>query len=626
MSTAQDFIRYSLESPEAFWQEQADLIHWETPFTQVRDLSSPPFSRYYVGGRTNLCYNAVDRHAEERPDASALILVSGETGDEQVFTFSELQAHVEAVAALLSKQGVRRGETVLLYLPMIPEAVFAMLACARIGAIHCVVFGGFASGALADRIDDIKPKLILSADAGLRSGRVIDYRSLLNEALDTAKATVERVLIVNRGFLEDLQMQAPRDQDYAATLKATPQKHHPIEWLPSEAPSYVLHTSGTTGKPKGVQRDTGGHAVALCASMKYVYDGRPGETFWATSDIGWVVGHSYIVYGPLLRGMATLLYEGSPIHPDPGIWWRTIERHQPAVVFSSPTAMRLFQTQDPDHINQYDLSSIRRFFLAGEPLDEATARWTAEHVNPTIYDHCWQTETGWPMIAPLPGIEEHPLKWGSPSFNAYGYDLRIIDEETGEDRPDGEKGMLACRWPLPPGSMTTIWGDDERFKATYFRTYETGMHYLTFDYAIRDADGYFFLLGRSDDVINVAGHRLGTREIEEAICAHSDIAEAAVVGASDPVKGQTPVAFVVPTRPVKEDSALVSELRTVVESELGAFARPSRLIIVDGLPKTRSGKVLRRALLSLVEGKDPGHLPTIDDPEVIAKIRTLMSE
>ncbi|MEM6682468.1 MAG: propionate--CoA ligase [Pseudomonadota bacterium] len=613
------FTAQSLQDPDAFWASQAELIHWDEPFSQVFDGSEPPFSRWYVGGKTNLSYNAVDRHAATRPDAPALIYVSTETGQRKTYSFSELRHEVERTAALLTSLGVGVGDRVLIYLPMIAEAAFAMLACTRIGAIHSVVFGGFASRALADRIEDLEPSVLIAADAGMRGGKVINYQTLLKGALEVSSHQPEHVVMVDRGLAQDDKPDGAID--YAAAIAALENPSAPIVWLDAAAPSYVLYTSGTTGKPKGVQRDTGGYAVALAASMRYVYDGKPGETMFATSDIGWVVGHSYIVYGPLLAGMATLFYEGTPVHPDPGVWWSLVEEYKPSVMFSAPTAMRLLATHDQSFIDKYDISSLRRVFLAGEPLDEPTARWTTEALGRPVYDHFWQTETGWPIISAMPGVAEHALKWGSPSFAVYGYDITLIDAHTNAPADVGDKGLLTIKWPLPPGTMTTLWRDDERFKSTYFAQFGDDLYYQTFDFAVQDEAGYITLLGRSDDVINVAGHRLGTREIESAICSHDAIAEAAVVGVADDVKGQTPVAFAVPSNASAALDGLEKSVKIRVDQELGAIARPSRVILVPSLPKTRSGKILRRALQALCEGRDPGDLPTIEDASVIETVR-----
>ncbi len=618
--------RRSIEEPEAFWAEQAARIDWHVPFERVLDDSRPPFSRWFVGGELNLCHNAVDRHLAERGEQTALIYVSTETEERKTFTYRELHAEVQRMAAVLQSLGVGRGDRVLIYMPMIPEAVLAMLATVRVGAIHSVVFGGFAAHSLATRIDDARPKLLISADAGMRGGRPVPYKHLVDEALGLAEHPPEKVLLVDRGLDPDMPRVAGRDVDYrklrAEHLHATV----PCAFVESIHPSYILYTSGTTGLPKGVQRDTGGYAVALASSMRLIYDANPGETFFATSDIGWVVGHSYIVYGPLIHGMATVVYEGTPLRPDPGIWWRIVEEQRVSVMFSAPTAVRVLKKQDPEHMRRHDLSSLRHLFLAGEPLDEPTARWIGEALGKPVYDHYWQTETGWPLLTALPGVEKHPTKLGSPSFPAYGYDVRVLHESSGEEVAAGEKGVVCVRPPLPPGCLSTVWGQDQRFVQTYFSMFPGQLVYTTFDWGIRDADGYFFILGRTDDVINVAGHRLGTREIEEAVSAHPGVAECAVVGVEDPLKGQMPVCFAVARDPetvasVEDRVRLAREVLATVDTQLGAIARPREVHFVSQLPKTRSGKVLRRSIQALAEGRDPGDLTTLDDPAGIEQIR-----
>jgi propionyl-CoA synthetase len=630
MDAYREFHRRSIEERDAFWSEQAELIDWHKPFERVLDYSRPPFAGWFVGGFTNLCHNAVDRHLASRGSQKALVYLSTETGQEKTYTFSELHAEVNRCAALIAAQGVAKGDRVLIYMPMIPEAVFAMLACARLGAIHSVVFGGFAAVSLASRIDDAKPKLMITADAGMRGGRAIVYKPLVDEALRVAKHPPGKVVIVNRGIDKDLQLVAGRDLDYAALYEKYRDAKVPVTWLESSDPSYILYTSGTTGKPKGVQRDTGGHAVALASSMQHIYCGNPGETMFTTSDIGWVVGHSYIVYGPLIRGMTTILYEGLPIRPDAGIWWKIVSDNKVSVMFSSPTAVRVLKKQDPAFLKKYDISSLRHLFLAGEPLDEPTHRWIAEALEKPVIDHYWQTETGWPILTAVPGIEKTPIKYGSPSFPAFGYDLKLLRETDAEEVAANEKGVVAIIPPLPPGCMSTVWGDDQRFVETYFKDFRDKLVYSTFDWGIRDADGYHFILGRTDDVINVAGHRLGTREIEEAVQAHPNIAEVAVVGVADQVKGQMPVAFAV----VKDASKLASEsgraaeekaVMATVDKLLGAIGRPSRVHFVTLLPKTRSGKLLRRSIQALAEGRDPGDLTTIEDPGALEQIRSALS-
>ena len=626
----EDFHRRSLQDREAFWTEQAALIDWHTPFTQVCDDSNPPFSRWFVGGTTNLCHNAVDRHAATHPDRRALIWVSTEVDKEAVYTFAQLQTEVEQMAAVLQSLGVKQGDRVLVYMPMIPEAAFAMLACARIGALHSVVFGGFASVSLASRIDDAQPTVIVSADAGSRGGKVVPYKGLLDEAISLAAHKPERVLMVDRG-LSPMPMMSGRDVDYGTARQQHLGARVPCVWVDSTHPSYTLYTSGTTGKPKGVQRDTGGYAVALAASMKHIFLGQPGETYFSTSDIGWVVGHSYIVYGPLIAGMATILYEGLPTRPDAAIWWQLVEKYQVTSMFSAPTAVRVLKKQDPAALSRHDLSSLRALFLAGEPLDEPTARWIADALGKPIIDNYWQTETGWPVLTICNGVEPAPSKFGSPGKAVYGYDVKLVDEHTGEElKGFNQKGVVVIEGPLPPGCMQTVWRDDDRFVKTYWSSIPGRQLYSTFDWGIRDEDGYFFILGRTDDVINVAGHRLGTREIEESISSHPNVAEVAVVGVADSLKGQVAMAFAVLKDASRVDTdvqamKLDGDIMKVVDSQLGAVARPARVRFVTVLPKTRSGKLLRRAIQAVCEHRDPGDLTTIEDPTALQQIRDLVA-
>jgi propionyl-CoA synthetase len=630
MANYPEFHRRSIDDRDDFWREQAALIEWETPFGQVCDYSRPPFAKWFVGGRTNLCHNAVDRHAAQRPDAPALIWVSTEVDQEVVYSFAQLQAEVQRMAAILLDLGVKQGDRVLVYMPMTAEAAFTMLACTRIGAVHSVVFGGFASHSLATRIDDAEPTVIVSSDAGSRGGKVVPYKPLLDEAITLARHKPKAVLMVDRGLAPFTRV-AGRDADYA-TLRA---KHIdaqvPCVWLESSEPSYTLYTSGTTGKPKGVQRDTGGYCVALAASMKHIYMGNPGETYFSTSDIGWVVGHSYIIYGPLIAGMATIMYEGLPTRPDAGVWWSLVEKYRVSVMFSAPTAARVLKKQDPAFLTKYDLSSLKALFLAGEPLDEPTATWISQAIGKPIIDNYWQTETGWPIMAICNGIEAAPTKFGSPGKAVYGFDVRLIDETTAEEITEpGKKGVIAVEGPLPPGCLQTIWRDDDRYVKTYWQSIHKRVMYSTFDWGVKDADGYFYILGRTDDVINVAGHRLGTREIEESISSHANVAEVAVVGVADNLKGQVAMAFAVlkdPSRAASPEDALKleGEIMKLVDGQLGAVARPARVRFVTGLPKTRSGKLLRRAIQAVCELRDPGDLTTIEDPTALQQIKDLVT-
>ena len=621
--------RRSIEDREGFWAEQAALIDWHKPFDKVLDYSNPPFTRWFVGGQTNLCHNAIDRHLPTLGDRPALIFVSTETGEERICTFAELHREVMRMAAIMQAQGVGKGDRVLIYMPMIPEAAMAMYACARIGAIHSVVFGGFASHSLATRIDDAEPKLIVSSDAGSRAGKVVPYKPLLDEAIELAKHKPERVLLVDRA-LAPMNLVPGRDLDYATLRAQHLDAQVPVTWLESNEISYTLYTSGTTGKPKGVQRDVGGYAVALAASMKHIYCGNPGETYFSSSDIGWVVGHSYIVYGPLLAGMATIMYEGTPVRPDAGILWQLVERFKVTVMFSAPTAIRVLKKQDPAWLTKYDTSSLRALFLAGEPLDEPTAKWIAEGLGRPVIDNYWQTETGWPILTVAHGIDKTPTRFGSPGMAMYGYDVRLLHEQTGEEVGVDEKGVVAIVPPLPPGCMQTVWRDDKRFVDTYFTSIPGRQVYSTFDWGVRDADGYYFILGRTDDVINVAGHRLGTREIEESISSHQAVAECAVVGVADQLKGQVAFAFAVVRDPAvvaspEQRLALEGEIMRTVDRQLGAVARPGRVHFVTILPKTRSGKVLRRSIQALCEGRDPGDLTTIEDPAALEQVRSAVA-
>ena len=616
----EDFHRRSIEQPEAFWAEAATAIDWNTPPHTILEYDHPPFRKWFVGGTTNLCHNAVDRHLAERGDQLALVGWSSETGSVRELTFRQLHREVNTFAAALYSLGVARGDRVVIYMPHTVDAAIAMLACARIGAVHSVVFGGFASHNLALRIDDAQPKVLVCADAGLRGGKVIPFKPMVDEALAQSQHPPAHVLVVNRGLAGELPMQPGRDLEYGPLRQIHADAEVPVEWLESNEPSYILYTSGTTGKPKGVQRDVGGYAVALALSMWSIYDIRPGQVFFSTSDIGWVVGHSYNVYGPLIAGATSILYEGLPTSPDAGIWWKICERYGVRTMFSSPTAVRVLKKQDPAFLTRYDLSKLQYLFLAGEPLDEPTAEWITGALGKTVIDNYWQTETGWPVLSLMPGVEMKPVKLGSPGLPAPGYKLRVIDENTGLDVGPGEKGVLAIQPPLPPGCLTTVWGNDDRFIASYYSHFKE-LLYSSLDWAIRDEDGYTFILGRTDDVINVAGHRLGTREIEESVSSHPAVAEAAVIGVHDELKGQVPVVFATLRRSDGDSSETAAQMMRTVTEQLGAVARPSRVYVVNALPKTRSGKLLRRSLQALAEHRDPGDLSTLDDPNALDEVR-----
>jgi propionyl-CoA synthetase len=618
----EDEYRRSIEQPEEFWAVQARLIHWHKPPQKILEYTNPPFRKWFAGGETNLCYNAIDRHLAERGEQPALIAISTETGVERTLTYRELHHEVNVFAAVLASLGVKKGERVVIYMPNMAEAVFAVLACARLGAIHSVVFGGFAAHNLALRIDDAKPVLLICADAGMRAGKVIPYKPLVDEALRAAGSPPPHVLVVSRGLDKELQRVAGRDLDYAELRRAHERADVPVVWLESNEPSYLLYTSGTTGKPKGVQRDVGGHAVAMALSMRTIFDVGPGQVMFSTSDVGWAVGHSYNIYGPLIAGATALLYEGLPTSPDAGIWWRLCEKYRVRSMFSSPTAIRVLKKHDVAWLKKYDLSAFKYLFLAGEPLDEPTAKWITEALGKPVIDNYWQTETGWPAITLHPGLDLKPIKFGSPGLPNFGYKYRVINEVTGKDAAPHEKGVLVAVPPLPPGCLTTIWNDDDRFLKSYFGHFKE-LLYSSLDWAIRDEDGYTFILGRTDDVINVAGHRLGTREIEESVATHSSVAEAAVIGVRDELKGQVPIVFAT-LKAVGDDAAkqsAASGMQQRVVELLGGIAKPARVYIVNALPKTRSGKLLRRSLQALAEDRDPGDLSTLDDPNALEEIR-----
>ena len=624
-----EFCRRALEQRESFWAEQAKAIHWHKPFHTVCDFSKPPFAKWFVGGETNLCYNAIDRHLPLRANQSALHYISTEIDAAQSFTYQELFDEVCRFSAVLRSLGLKRGDRVIIYLPMIPEAVFAMLSCVRLGLVHSVVFAGFAPASLATRIGDAEAKLVITADAGMRGGKMIPLKRMADEAIAMAKFQPEYVLVCDRHIDQEMSLNAGRDLDYAEAREKHLRDEVDATWLESGDPSYLLYTSGTTATPKGIQRDTGGYAVALAASMRYVFGGQAGETIFTAADIGWAVGHSYGVYGPLIHGMQTILYEGLPTRPDGGIWWRIVEKYGVSVMFTSPTAIRVLKRQDPEYLRKYDTSRLQRLYLAGEPLDETTWDWIGGALQVPILDNYWQTETGWPVLALLPGVEPPEIRPGSPGIALYGYDAKIVDPASGETLPRGEKGVLAIGLPLPPGCMPTVWKNDELFEHHYCGQFPGKQIYSTFDYATQDEDGYFFILGRSDDVINVSGHRLGTREIEETVSSHPAVAEVATVGASDELKGQSVHCFVVLKKPgdfcsPEAEAALKREIESTVVQNLGSFARPSGIYLIRALPKTRSGKILRRAILAAAQGRDPGDLSTLEDPGALDAIKELL--
>jgi propionate--CoA ligase len=617
----------SIDDPTGFWGEIARELHWFTPWEQVLDQSNPPFFRWFVGGTTNLCYNAVDRHAlGAKRGQAALIWESAETGQSRTLTYFELYREVNKVASTFAALGLKKGDRVLIYMPMVPEAVIGMLACVRLGAIHSVVFGGFSVQSLATRIDDALPKLVLTSDASMRKGAPVPLKTMLDDALDLATAgSVQHVLVYNRG-LSACTMRAGRDHDWAQVVAQHGQQYIEPTPVASSDPSYILYTSGTTGKPKGVVRDTGGYMTALYASMSQIYDCGDGDVFWSTSDIGWVVGHSYIVYGPLLKGVPTLVFEGRPDYPNPGVWWKIIEKYGVTCVFTAPTALRALRKFPDTWMKQSDLSSLKNLFCAGEPLDAPTYHWAADALDVPVIDHYWQTESGWSMLANSVGLGALPIKPGSPTKPAMGHRLEVVDPQ-GNLLPRGEKGFLVDYPPLPPGMLLTLWNDDQRYQKDYWSYFRDKQLYLTGDYAIQDEDGYFWMLGRSDEVLNVAGHRLGTREIEEVISAHPAIAEASVIGVRDELKGEAVLVVVVVKEHIQvtERDGVAEGIRQLVREQIGAIATPNAIHFVATLPKTRSGKIMRRVIRAVYQGDTIGDLSTIEDGATVEMVRNAIA-
>jgi propionyl-CoA synthetase len=611
--------RRSLENREAFWREAAAAVDWHSEPQRILDDSRPPFYRWFPDGVLNTCANAVDRHADGgRADQAALVYDSPVTGTIRVFTYAELRDEVATLAGALARLGVGVGDTVIVYMPMVPEAVFAMLACARLGAIHSVVFGGFAAHELAVRIDDARPKVVLSGSCGIEVDRIVEYKPLLDRALEEAAHRPDHCVVLQREQAT-AELQPGRDLDWGeATADAEPAPCIPV--LATD-PLYILYTSGTTGMPKGVVRDNGGHAVALRWSMEAIYDTHPGEVFWAASDLGWAVGHSYIVYAPLLAGCTTVLYEGKPVGtPDPGAFWRVIAEHRVKVLFTAPTAFRAIKKEDPGgtYLAGHDLAEFASLFLAGERLDPDTYHWASQLLGVSVIDHWWQTESGWPMAANCMGIEPLPVKAGSPSKPVPGYDIRILDEGGTELDADRE-GAVAVRLPLPPGTLSTLWRADDRFVDSYMSRMPG--YYTTGDGGHFDEDGYLFVMGRVDDVINVAGHRLSTGAIEEVLASHAAVAECAVIGVPDDLRGQVPLGLVVLKAGIDRESGEVNdELVALVRERVGAFACYRETRVVARLPKTRSGKILRSTMRSIAAGRDYSVPSTIDDPTALAEI------
>jgi propionyl-CoA synthetase len=623
MANYNNLHQASIEKPEEFWGQAAEGIDWYKRWDKILDNPSPDIYRWFSGGQLNTCYNALDRHVERgRGDQLALIYDSPVTNSQRKITYRELLEEVARFAGAIAAQGVMKGDRVIIYMPMIPEAIVAVLACARLGAVHSVVFGGFAASELATRIDDAKPKLIVSASCGIEPTRLVEYKPLLNEAIDLAKHKPDHCIIYQRPQVA-AEMVAGRDVDWQAAAAAA----EPHDCVPVEAtdPLYLLYTSGTTGQPKGIVRDNGGHAVALHWSMKNIYGVEPGEVYWAASDIGWVVGHSYIIYGPLLHGNTTILFEGKPVGtPDAGAFWRVVSEHGVATMFTAPTAFRAIKQQDPNGelIKKYDLSRMRALFLAGERCDPDTLHWAEDKLGVPVIDHWWQTETGWAIAANCIGIELLPVKAGSVGRAAPGWDVRALNSK-GDDVAPGDVGAIACKLPLPPGTLPGLWQAEERFRASYLTTfpgfYETG------DAGFIDGDGYIHVMSRTDDVINVAGHRLSTGAIEEVLASHPDVAECAVIGAADKLKGQLPLGFLVLKAGVDRDpDEIVKETVALVRERVGPVAVFKKAVVVGRLPKTRSGKILRATMRSIADSEEYKVPATIEDPAVLDEIGTAL--
>ncbi|HET7759697.1 MAG TPA: propionyl-CoA synthetase [Gaiellaceae bacterium] len=616
MSSFEDVYRRSLQDPEGFWAEAAAAIEWDEPWERVLDDSRAPFYRWFSGARLNTCHNAVDRHVEGgRGDQLALVYDSPVTGAAATFTYRELQDEVARFAGALAAQGVGHGDRVIVYMPMVPEAVVAMLACARLGAIHSVVFGGFAAHELASRIEDARPKVVVSASCGIEPATIVEYKPLLDAAIDLVEAKPERCIILQRPQRE-AELDPARDLDWREAVAGA--EPAPCVSVAATDPLYILYTSGTTGQPKGIVRDNGGHAVALAWSMEHIYDAAAGEVYWAASDIGWAVGHSYLVYAPLLRGCTTILYEGKPVGtPDAGAFWRVISEHGVSTLFTAPTTFRAIRQQDPDGelIGDYDLSGFRTLFLAGERCDPETLHWAEEKLGVPVIDNWWQTETGWPIAANCIGIERLPVVPGSPTRAVPGWDVRILNDG-GEEVPRGQIGALAVRLPMPPGASPTLWNAEERFREVYLTAFPG--YYRTADAGYIDENDYVFVMSRTDDIINVAGHRLSTGAIEEVLASHPDVAETAVIGVADELKGQLPVGFLVLKSGVERSpDEVVGEVVQLVRERIGPVASFKTAVVVERLPKTRSGKILRGTMRRIADGEEYSTPATIDDPATL---------
>jgi propionyl-CoA synthetase len=622
MGSYQDAYQRSLADPEAFWLAAAEAIDWYTPPTTALDDKTAPLYRWFPDGVLNTCHNALDRHVDGgRGDRTALIYDSPVTGSKASFTYRELRDEVATFAGALRSLGVGKGDRVIIYMPMVPRAVVAMLACARLGAVHSVVFGGFAPKELASRIEDATPKVIVAASCGVEPTRVVEYKPIIDEALASTAHQPDKVVVLQRD--QARATLGDRDVDWDSLVAGA----EPAECVPVKAtdPLYILYTSGTTGKPKGVVRDNGGHAVALSWSLPNIYDLHPGDVWWTASDVGWVVGHSYIVYAPLLIGATSVLYEGKPVGtPDAGAFWRVIAEHGAKALFTAPTAFRAIKRVDPSaaELAKYDLSGFRTLFLAGERLDPETYHWASEKLGVPVVDHWWQTETGWPIVANLRGLDDLPIRPGSPSVPVPGYDVRILDAN-GAEMPRGAEGAIAIRLPLPPGTLPTLWGDDDRYVESYLSHYPG--YYLTGDGGYIDEDGYVYVMGRTDDVINVAGHRLSTGSMEAVLASHPAVAECAVIGVADALKGQLPRGFVVLKAGVEiSEETLRAELVAAVRRDIGPVAAFRDVSVVDGLPKTRSGKILRKTMRGIANGRDEPVPSTIEDPAVLDALRPVL--
>jgi propionyl-CoA synthetase len=616
--------RRSLEDPDGFWGEAAGAVDWITSPRRVLDDDTPPFYRWFPDGVLNTCYNALDRHVVAgRADQPALIHDSPMTSTVRTYTYAELLELVARFAGVLRALGVEQGDRVVIYMPMVPEAVVAMLACARIGAVHSVVFGGFAPAELAVRLDDAQPRVVVTASCGIEPARVIPYKPLIDAAIDLARHNPERVVVLQRPQVT--AQLGERDVDWATVMRPDAVEPAPAVPVAATDPLYILYTSGTTGRPKGIVRDNGGHAVALRWSMGNVFGTGPGDVFWAASDVGWVVGHSYIVYAPLLTGATTVLYEGKPVGtPDAGAFWRVVEQHRVNALFTAPTAFRAIKKQDPsaELLARYDVSSLRTLFLAGERLDPDTYAWASQVLHVPVIDNWWQTETGWPIAANLRGLEPMPVKPGSPSVPVPGYDVRVLGPD-GEQVPPGAEGAICIRLPLPPGTLPTLWQDDERYVSSYLSAFPG--YYLTGDGGYQEEDGYLYVMGRTDDVINVAGHRLSTGSMEAVLAAHPAVAECAVVGVHDELKGQVPRGFVVLKAGVDADPGqLQAELVQAVRDRIGPVAALRQVDVVPALPKTRSGKILRRTMREIADGADPAVPSTIEDAGVLEALTPVL--